>query len=206
MCEEWTDGSISQEFAEKKFYDTSISIQFDTTGEVSTNPTSGALNLIPQDDTESGRDGRQCVLEHISIKGFFLYAPGVQTTPTAITYLYLVLDKQANGAYPVITDIFENSTLSTAHINVANERRFEILEEWVYNWNPLVYNSSTENYNNLTEAFIYDSELVIELEFSGATGVIEEVKSNNLILVYGANIFSDDEVTLTATCRLHFRG
>jgi len=63
--------------AELKFFDTSLSFLFDTTGEV---PATGQLVLIPQGVTESTRVGRKCVIKSVHLKGITQGVPGAAAT------------------------------------------------------------------------------------------------------------------------------
>jgi len=189
-------------YEEKKYFDTTLAFSFDTTGEV---PATGQLALIPQGDTASTRDGRQCIVESIQVKGLAFFTPGAAAnTSVETSYLYLVQDRQANGAAAAITDVFTGNNMVTNMVNLDNSKRFRILKKWVMVWNPMAGVVGTLPYQ--VQEFEWFGACNIPLDFSGANGTIDELKSNNIFLCAGGANFVDDGVTVTGKCRLRFRG
>lgn len=186
---------------ELKFFDTTLSFLFDTTGEV---PATGQLALIPQGDTESTRDGRECVIKSIHLRGHMTLAPGAAATISGNTHLYLILDTQCNGAAAAVTDVFTADTLAIAQRNLANSDRFQILKHWVWAWNPTA--GATTAFNTMNKPFEYFKKCNIKMQFSSTTGAITEIRSNNIFLIAGATSAIDDLVTMSGSCRLRFFG
>jgi len=182
---------------EQKFFDTSISFNFDSTGEV---PATGQLNLIPQGVTESTRIGRKCVVKSISMKLTFYFPPGAGEG-TARSWLGLVLDKQANGAAAAITDIFTGTNASTTFRNMANSTRFQILKFWNWNWNSTA--GVTGAWGSLIKYLTFTKRCNIPLEFSSTTGALTELKSNNIFLIAGSTVV-DDIISCSGTVRVRF--
>lgn len=187
--------------SEQKFFDTAVSFTVDTTGEV---PTSGQLVLIPQGVTESTRVGRKCVIKSINITGLALTTYGAATSAnsTGGTSVYLVMDKQANGAAAAAADVFTGTNFPNAVRNLANSTRFVILKKWQHTWQPVAGVSGA--FADLTKTIKYYKKCNIPIEFSSTTGAITEIKSNNLFLMAGASANIDDTVTFNATCRVRF--
>lgn len=187
---------------ENKFFDTQLAWTFDNTTEV---PASGQLVLIPQGDTESTRDGRQCTITSIAINGFMSYAPGAAALASGVCYLHLMQDLQCNGAAATAADVFLAGTQYSGMHNLANSSRFRTLKKWSWTFNPGA--GVTTAFNNVTKTIKFYKKCHIPLEFSGTTGAITEIKSNNLFLVassQGNNM--DDTVTMTGFCRVRFMG
>ena len=195
---------------ELKFFDNSagLAITFDTTPEITTGATTGALNLIPQGDTESTRDGRECTVTSIQIKGVMTFTPGAGAQASGVVYMYLILDQQANGAYPAVGDVFNYATVGNAGImmnNLANNKRFKTLKKWVVPFNPPA--GATTAYNNVTKNIDFFQSCNIPLNFSSTTGAIAEIRSNNLVMAFGSSGTGiDDTVTFSGLSRLRFRG
>jgi len=185
---------------EVKFFDTALSFTFDNTGEV---PATGQLALIPQGDTQSTRDGRECVLKSVQIRGALVYTPGAAAAPTANSYMYLIQDTQANGAAAAVTDVFTSADLWAAHHNLANSDRFRILKKWKWDWN--VQAGATTAYCNMTRQMEFYKKCDIKMQYSSTTGAVAEIKSNNLFLVAGG-LGVDDGVAFAGSCRLRFVG
>jgi len=186
--------------AELKFFDTSLNFSFDATLEV---PATGQLVLIPQGDTESTRDGRQCTIKSIQIRGVAVYVPGAAATASAVSYLWLVLDTQCNGAAAAATDVMTTTAANTCLINLANSDRFKILKKWVINQNPAA--GATTAYNTQSNTIEFYKKCDIPLQYSSTTGAITEIRSNNIFLLAGC-WNEDDKVTFGGTCRVRFQG
>jgi len=183
---------------EIKFFDTSLSFLVDASGEV---PATGQLCLIPQGVTESTRVGRKATIKSIQLRMNLRAVPAAGATYANSTYLYVVLDKQANGAAAAVTDIFTTNSLGEAMLNMANSSRFTILKKWVMDWNPAA--GATGAYNNAARHIEWFHKCNIPLEYSSTTGALTELKSNNVFLVAGAAA-NDDTVSVAGAARLRF--
>lgn len=185
---------------ERKFFDTNLGFNIDTTGEV---PATGQLNLIPQGVTESTRVGRQCQVKSMQLRMTVQYVPGADTVGSAQVWIYLVQDKQANGAAAAVTDVLTSTDFNLAMINLANSERFRIIRRWAI---------TLQAGAGIQTAFGRDHKTIDEyikcntpLEFSSTTGAITELKSNNYFLMAGSSAAAtDDEVAVAGTCRLRF--
>lgn len=191
--------------AELKFFDTALSFTVDATAEI---PATGQLSLIPQDDTQSGRDGNKAFVRSINIHGTAILAPGAAATAADICYLYLIQDTQCNGAAATVADansgIFTNANLAIANHTLANSGRFKILKKWVMPFNAQA--GATTAYNNQIREFHCYKKCYIPLMYdaSATTGVITSIRSNNIFLVAGTAGGSDDVIAIQGTCRLRF--
>jgi len=189
---------------EKKFFDTALSFSFDTTMEASTSAATGDIVLIPQGDTESTRDGRECVIKSVQIRGTIIFAPGAGTVAQATGYLYLVLDTQANGANPAITDIFTAAAANNNMLNLANSGRFRVLKKWTINLKSSAGVSTA--FAPVSIPLEYYKRCNIKMQFSSTTGAVTEIRSNNLILAFGSDTTVDDLISFTGTSRVRFMG
>lgn len=193
---------------ELKFFDNAISFNVDSTNEI---PATGQLLTIPQDDTQSGRDGRKIVVKSLLFNGSAIFSPGAGATASTNACMYLVQDKQANGAAATVAD--DNTGIFTASgsnaINavrcLANSNRFRILKKWAWSMNPGA--GATTAYNIVHQhlnCFIKCS-IPIEYDASVTTGAVGSIRSNNLFLVAGSQS-ADDLITVTGTLRVRFVG
>lgn len=181
---------------ELKFFDTTLSWLFDATGEV---PATGQLNLIPQGVTESTRVGRKCVIKSIHIK---LICYG--TAAADVLYLYLVQDKQANGAAAAATDVLTSATFPAAMTNLENSDRFIILKKFTIDMVPQSGVPATLGTNIGHIEYYKKVSIPIEFDSSAATGAIGTIRSNNLFLLAGTSTLTDDAYTASGVCRLRF--
>jgi len=192
-------GRFAGRGAELKFFDTTLSFNIDATGEV---PATGQLNLIPQGITESTRVGRKCVIKSIQLKGNMQLTPGAAATLSGVSNIYLILDKQCNGAAAGATDVFTTDVFNTALRNLANSERFVILKKWRHVWN--IGAGVGTALNSVHKSLDYYKKCNYPIEFSSTTGAITEIKSNNLFLMAGTGTTMDDLISVAGTSRLRF--
>lgn len=187
--------------SEQKFFDTALSFSVDATGEV---PATGQLVLIPQGVTESQRVGRKCVITSITINGLLIttFGAGGVAAVNGNTVIYLVQDKQCNGAAAAITDVFTGTALNSALRNLSNSSRFVVLKKWNWSWSPTAGVAAA--FADMAKKWYFFKKCNIPLEFSSTTGAITELKSNNLFLCAGCNGAIDDIVSVSANCRVRF--
>jgi len=188
---------------EKKFLDTTLSFTIDATAESASTAGTGQIVIIPQGDTESSRDGRQCAIKSIQIRGALILTSGAGATVSGSTFMWLIQDTQTNGAQAAFSDIFDSTSAWNCLINMENSARFKILKKWVHLWNPTA--GATTAYNNHTKQIEFYKRCDIPMEFSSTTGAITEMKTNNVFLVYGSQSI-DDLVTFSGRARIRFMG
>jgi len=190
---------------ELKFFDTALSFTADATAEI---PATGQLTLIPQDDTQSGRDGNKAVIKSIAIHGTATFGASAAANASDVMYMYVVQDTQANGAAATVGDansgIFTTANLATSNRTIANNTRFRILKKWVMVFNPAA--GVTTAYSNTIKQFSWYGKCNIPVMYDAAatSGAITTIRSNNLFLVAGTAGGSDDAITVQGTCRLRF--
>lgn len=185
---------------ELKFFDTALSFNFDLTAEV---PATGQLNLVPQDDTQSGRTGRKICIKSISIKGFV--ANVGTTNPNDLLGLHLVQDTQCNGAAATFGNVFTGTVATNGFRNLENVSRFKVLKSWTI---PVVAGSASGATPVLMEYsapvnYSMKCNIPIDFDSSAATGAITTIRSNNVFLLAGsAN--RDDLSLFTGNCRIRY--
>ncbi len=190
---------------ELKFFDTAVSFTVDATAEV---PATGQLSLIPQGVTDSTRVGRKCTVKSVFINGAVNFPPGATATAVMVMHLYIMLDKQANGAAATVSGdsgIFTGTNLSTALQNLSNAGRFQTLRHIVIELNPAGGVASAWNAVIKQFSAYVRCNVPIEYDASAATGAITTIRSNNIFIVAGgAGTNFDDNATVTANARLRF--
>lgn len=191
--------SASKATSEVKFFDTALSFNVDATGEV---PATGQLVLIPQGTTESTRIGKKVNLTSILIQAGISYSPGASATAPALVYMWLVQDKQCNGAAASATDVLTGSGFAAAVHNLSNSDRFRTLKKWVIEFNPGA--GVTTAWADMRQNLTWYGKCDIPIDFGpGAGGAITDQKSNNVFLLAGCN-GADDLVTVTGTARVRY--
>lgn len=174
-------GRFAKGSGETKFHDLLTVDGAMTTGGTLTDIPS--INLIAQGTTESTRIGRKCNIRNILWKfDIKLAASTDKQDTTDMARVILYLDMQTNGAATsAVTDILETANYLSFR-NLANSGRFKILMDRTYAMNAPAGagNGTTEDWG---EHIIHDEfykKCNIPLEFSGVTGAITELRSNNI--------------------------
>ncbi len=116
----------------------------------------------------------------------------------------MYLDKQANGAAAAVSDISETATWRTFN-NLSNSGRFVILMDKTINMNYCTL--GIDGVTNRKMQVFYDDQfhkkVNIPIEFSGITGGITEIKSNNI----GILLFSRQGlVEFNSNVRVRYEG
>jgi len=174
-------GRYSGMGGELKFHDVSL----DDTAVPATGALTDSINLIAQGVTESTRVGRKCTIKSVYWK-YTVHLPirDAVATPDAGDCLRTIiyLDKQANGATAAITDVLETADIHGFR-NLANQGRFEIVLDKLHNINYAGLASDgagVVSQAQVINEYKFYKKCNIPLEFSSTTGVIGEIKSNNL--------------------------
>lgn len=181
---------------EKKYWDLGFGVNPTNAGQID-----GPLIGIAQGTTEQQRIGGKINLVNFNIHGQVI---GVQQVGAAVlpdvTRFMVVLDKQANGALPVVTDILKTAQINK-FMNLDNVDRFQILKEkWITNdvlaWVATPFESIGQIKN-----FKINLKMNIPIHFSSTLGAITEFKSNNIICLY---INSNGQSVVNYTSRAKF--
>jgi len=156
-----------------------------------------SINPVPIGDGPSGRIGRQITVTSIQA----MYQLDVHHTESNTVYMRLmfVLDKQCNGAAPVIGDIYDTSALTNISYctrNRNNMKRFQILKEGVFEPNitrDSVYSTGTSTmynwYTGIPEKQAWYSKFETPFYYKGNAGTVADMASNALFFVYHADSF-----------------
>jgi len=156
---------------ELKFYDETKSATATTlTGAV----LESSMNNIPEGTGQSERLGRKCTVTQIQVRGM-VHSEG--PLPQRVRFV-IAHDKQCNGATATWSGgdgPFEGTTVDSFR-NLENSSRFRILYDktWAFNQTANPGSYIEKNFS----AYI---KCNLPLEFSGATGGLTEIRSNNLV-------------------------
>ncbi len=182
-------GRFAGRGGELKFHDVDLDDAFIATG----GNVTASINLIAQGTSESQRIGRKCTLKSMFWR-FTLTLPqrDAIVNPSAGDDIRIIvfLDKQCNGAAAVATDILETDDIH-AFRNLSNSGRFVFCYDKVHSINYLTMASdgaAVVSQGGITRYHTMYKRLNTPLEFNSTTGVIAEIRSNNLgIMLVGTN-------------------
>ncbi len=193
--------SPSQQRGELKFWDTTPSdVVTVVTGEVI-----NSLNLVPQNITETGRIGRKIRIKKIHCRYNVILQPfTTANNPTGdILRVIFFQDTQCNGVAANTTDILDSAAY-LSHNLLVNRGRFRILKDTFHVMNqPTIMTNAADTFYSPESLkhgnFSFTGD--VPIEFSGTTGAITEVRSNNFgILLISRNAL----VGFAGYCRVRY--
>lgn len=193
---------------ESKHFDTALAFTIDATAEI---PATGQLCFVQTGDTLTNRDGAVIQVTSLQLRGTAIAVPAAAANLATVAYLYVILDRMANGAVATVTgtprtDILTGANITTAMGFVPNQHRFKVLKKI-----RLIFNAQagvTTAYGSVVAAF--DEFLAfkkpIEIRFNASTGAITDISSANIFLIAGTDGYSDDIITVDGNARIRFTG
>ncbi len=142
------------------------------------------LNIVPQNDTESGRVGRKIFIKNLRLRLSLVLGAATAISNTSETVrCLLVHDKQTNGAQMVATDLLETDSFLSLR-NLANQERFNVLYDKTF-----VIQTSGAAPTGAALGFAVSAKylkinkkinLSIEYDNSLTTGAVSTQRSNSL--------------------------
>ena len=189
---------------ELKFLDTQTAAGLiDATLELAPS-TAGQLVTITQGIGQSQRIGRKVLVKSIQIAGSLKFAPTTAAHAGCLTYIWLVVDKQCNGAALTAANVFDGSDAGLAVRNMEYISRFTVLKKWVWRFQPTGTNIAGTEHNEIHQLWEDYIKVNIPIEYSADTGAVGEIRHNNISLVWGT-IGAGNDDTVTARMKIRVR-
>lgn len=203
-----TAGSFAtprQRARELKFKDVGLALLAQPTGAVQ----SVELCKIAQGAGDQQRIGRRVLCKQVEVTGRIFMNGADLVGGAALFHLYLVLDTQANGALPAVGDVLTGSALAEALPFLDNVQRFKIIKEWHIPLASQAIESGGSgaglyNFSDVVKYIHWKKNVNIPLDYSGADGVIAQVRSNNLLLICGSTGITADSCDFGGTWRMRY--
>lgn len=201
---------------ERKFYDTGLAL---TTLSAPTGATGGevdpaTVNCISAPATGSGpsdRDGKKMIIKKAIVTGVIYTAPDVDQTIAdnqGAAVVYLVLDKQTNGAQLNSEDVFTNPSAATATAatllhNLEYSTRFQILSKTMVQLPqlPITYDGTNIEQAGVTIPFTLISTMDIPVTFIADTAGVSSVQDNSLHVIAFKNANTITSISYNARIR-----
>ncbi len=144
-----------------------------------------SINKIAQGVTESQRIGRKCTIKSINWK-YRIAIPEIDAAASAEVAdgvrVIMYIDKQCNGATAAVTDLLETASVHSFR-NLANSGRFVFLLDKLYvmNYTTLASDGAgVVSSAEVTREYSFYKKCNLPIEFNSTTGVIAEIRSNNI--------------------------
>jgi hypothetical protein len=196
--------------AELKYLDTEINLG--TVGDsiiYSGNlPNTGQLCNVSQGTGPNQRIGRKITIKSISgqigmqrlvdSKGLVPEQPQDGKWTSGQAFVWLVLDKQCNGTPAAVADIFTFGYTYQSIRNLQYSDRFQILAKWSWDMTAIYAYGQADAGNNfyindITRTVDIYKKCNIPIEYSGSTGGLTEIRSNNIFLCWGTQGYVNNE-------------
>lgn len=189
--------------AEKKFLDTEIDDA--TVSSTGTIQGTGSVLLLVQGVGPTQRVGRKVTVTDVNWRVNYelpnadsVVAPKAGDIVRAIMYL----DTQTNGATATVTDVLEDAEYKS-YRNLENQGRFKILFDKTIAMNYMATNGNgaDNNYSERNYWTTFYKKCSIPIEYTGATGAIAEMTSNNIGILY---ISKNGVAAMESTIRIRY--
>lgn len=143
------------------------------------------LLLISQGTGESERIGRKVMIKKLQISLEFLLLPSTdQDSMMDICRIIVYLDKQCNGTAATASNILDTPDVLSWR-NIENSHRFNILKDFNIELRSQVTgNGTTLDSTRVKSVYKIILDVNYPIEFSGTSGVISEIKSNNIGMLF----------------------
>lgn len=151
------------------------------------------LNQVARGDDYNERIGRS--IKNASVQlDFDAYHNTTDTTTFTVVRWMLIIDKEANGAVPAVTDILTTEN-TTSFRNLTNRRRFVIIKDA-----RILLDNNRES-----RSVKYFRRLALKTIFnSGDAGTVADIDSGSLLLVLITNAAEAYKPLLQITSRVRF--
>lgn len=185
---------------EKKFHTVTQTTNFGNTTGLLTN-----MNIIPVGTSGSTRIGRKIQVKSIYLHAKLQFHDTGSVGGAQVAYLWVVLDKQTNGAQMAAGDVWTTSAPEQAMIKMANSERFKIVKKWVVEGNPTAGVSGLWGSTNKIISWYHKCNTLIEYDGAiGTTGDVAEQKSNSYSLWAGSSCENALQVQFDGVFRLRY--
>lgn len=157
------------------------------------------VNNIGQGTNESQRIGRKCTIRSLQWHYTITLPVAASAIGDDVIRVILYLDKQANGAAALVTDVLYVADYN-AFYNPENMGRFRILMDRSH-----AINATAGDANRFSKTYQghFSKRCTVPLEFSQSTGALTEIKSNNIGVLF---ISMQGQATFDSVMRLRFNG
>lgn len=166
-----------------------------------------SLNIIPQDDSESGRNGRKVNIKSMFVKlRLLLPATTVAASTVDRIRIMFIQDKQTNGGSATAATILGGTATIDSFMNLANASRFTVLYDKTFTLQATAGGAPTATPSfGAVQVFEKISkiklDIPVEFDASLATGALTTQRTNN-IFQFGWT--ENNLITSGYTCRIRY--
>lgn len=176
------------------------------------------LNGLQRGTDAFNRIGRRVQMKSIHIRGYVVNNGTTASPQPDYLRCAIVYDREANGATPAWSDIFQDTTLTgattstaLASLNLNNADRFAVLKEWRWSTVGGTPNTATadpaQSFPTATEMQIrWNKKVNLDVRFnSGSAGTASDITTGALYLcTQGVNTSANHQWDLNWDSRVRF--
>ncbi len=161
-------------YDELKFFDKTLGTTVVTTAGI----LEATVNDIIQGPCDDERVGRKVTLRSLEVKGqMVLVSTTARADTTNRVRLVWYIDHQTNGVVAAVLELLATAGLESFR-NLPNQGRFSILYDCTFDLNCRC--AGTADFGAFTQGFEFKVPLNLPIEFSGTTGLLATIRSNNI--------------------------
>ncbi len=145
--------------------------------------------VVPTGDTDQSRDGKKITITSIFIRFQFTLPSNLSFGDTFDTLrVILLIDKQANGALPAVSQILESPDIQGFR-NLDETHRFRTLLDRT--WNVVsksgAFNGSVTHFGGDIINYQFYKKLNLPILYNDDSGLIATITSNNIVMMFISN-------------------
>lgn len=183
---------------------TGLTFTIDSTSSTSGTAATGQLLVgLAQGIASTERIGKHIQVKRIQVRGNVNYAPAAAAVGVANADIWLVYDRQPNGAQATWAEVMSDAGVGRAafaFLSTNYEKRFKVLWHKHFDYNPPA--GVTTAWSNSLKQFEIDLPLSLDVEYTSTAGAITELTQANLFFAFGSS--SDNTTTVTGSSRITY--
>lgn len=183
---------------------TGLTFTIDSTSSTSSSAATGQLLVgLVQGIASTERIGKHIQVKRIQVRGNMNYAPGAAAGGCNNADMWLIYDRQPNGAQATWAEIMSDAGVGRAAFALLStnyEKRFKVLWHKHEDYVPPAGVSTA--WGGVLRQFEIDLPLSLDVEYTSTAGAITELTQANLFFAFGSS--SDNTTTVTGNSRITY--
>lgn len=189
---------------EKKNFNVALTFTIDSTSATSSTAATGQLLVgLVQGIASTERIGKHIQVKRIQVRANLNYAPGAAAGGCNNADMWLIYDRQPNGAQATWAEIMSDAGVGRAAFALLStnyEKRFKVLYHKHVDMVPPA--GVTTAWGGVLTHMDIDLPVSLDVEYTSTLGAITELTQANLFFAFGSS--SDNTTTVTGNSRITY--
>lgn len=189
---------------EKKNFNVPLTFTISSTSSTSGTAATGQLLVgLVQGIASTERIGKHIQIKRIQVRANMNYAPGAAAGGCNNADLWLVYDRQPNGAQATWAEVMSDAGVGRAAFSLLStnyEKRFKVLYHKHIDYVPPA--GVTTAWGGVLEQFEIDLPVSLDVEYTSTLGAITELTQANLFFAFGSS--SNNTTAVTGNSRITY--